>query len=142
MKNRLIKIIASCVMMVMGAMSFVPMPVLAADDDGCVETAILGEDGCVRDDGKGSSVIGVLELVVRIMSVGIGILAVGGIVFVGIQYLTAGGNEEQTRKAKRRLFEIVIGIVAYVLMIAIMNWLIPNFSLFGIGVHASIISNI
>ena len=61
------------------------------------------------------------------MTVGIGILGVVGITIVGIQYLTAGGNEEKTRKAKRRLYEIVIGLVAYVLIYAFLQWLLPNF---------------
>ena len=47
---------------------------------------------------------------------------------VGIQYLTAGGNEEQTRKAKRRMLEIVIGIVAYVILYAGLRWLLPEFN--------------
>jgi type IV secretory pathway VirB2 component (pilin) len=62
------------------------------------------------------------------MSILVGVLAVIGIVIVGIQYMTAGGNEEQTRKAKRRLFEIVIGIVAYILMYALLKWLLPGFT--------------
>ena len=75
----------------------------------CVPTAIIG-GGEVCDNGHGDSVYNMLTLIVNIMSVGIGILAVIGITVVGIQYLTAGGNEEQTRKAKRRIFEIVIGL--------------------------------
>ena len=94
---------------------------------GCVSTAILGSGGCVCDN-NGSSVIRILGLVVDIMSIGIGILGVIGITIVGIQYLTAGGSEEKTRKAKRRMFEIVIGIVAYVLLYSFLKWLLPNIS--------------
>ena len=70
----------------------------------------------------------VLKLVVDIMSVGIGILGVIGISISGVQYLTAGGNEEQTRKAKRRIFEIVIGLGIYVLIYALLQWLLPGFN--------------
>ena len=65
------------------------------------------------------------------MTVGIGILATIGVVVSGIQYITAGGNEERTRKSKRRIFEIVIGVAAYVLIFAVLNWLIPDFKPFG-----------
>ena len=92
-----------------------------------VKTSILA-DGCSCDDGKGSSVMHVLKLVVDIMSVGIGILGVIGISISGVQYLTAGGNEEQTRKAKRRIFEIVIGLGIYVLIYALLQWLLPGFN--------------
>ena len=95
-------------------------PVFADD---CYDGAII--DSC--DDGKGSGINDTLDFVVNIMSIGIGILGVIGITIVGIQYLTAGGNEEQTRKAKRRLFEIVIGLVAYALIFALLKWLLPNF---------------
>ena len=78
-------------------------------------------------NGEDEGINHVLNLVVDIMTIGIGVLGVLGITIVGIQYLTAGGNEEQTRKAKRRMYEIVIGLVAYVLVYALLNWLIPNF---------------
>ena len=79
-----------------------------------VETAIL--------DGN-QGVEGVVRLVVDVMSVGVGILGVIGISIVGIQYLTAGGNEEQTRKAKRRMYEIVLGLVLYAALYAVLKWL-------------------
>lgn len=98
--------------------------------NGCVSTAILGENGCSCDDGNGSSVKNILKLVVEIMTVGVGILSVIGISVVGVQYLTAGGDEAQTRKAKRRMLEIVIGVVLYVAAFALMSWLIPDFKPF------------
>ena len=85
----------------------------------CVETAIL--DGC---NGIGGLVLSIVDF----LTAGVGILGVIGITVVGIQYLTAGGNEEKTRKAKRRMLEIVIGILAYVIMYAILKWLLPNLS--------------
>ena len=62
------------------------------------------------------------------MTIGIGILGLIGILIVGTQYLTAGGNEEKTKKAKRRMFEIVIGLVAYVVLYSFLRWLLPNFN--------------
>lgn len=92
-------------------------------------TAILGESAC--DCGHGESIISILNLVVNIMTIGIGILGVIGITVVGVQYLTAAGNEEKTRKAKRRMFEIVIGIAAYVVIYSLLNWLVPGFTPLG-----------
>lgn len=90
-----------------------------------VDTAILNGCDCSGNGGS-DSVLNILDLVVNIMSIGIGILGVIGISIVGIQYLTAGGNEEKTRKAKRRMFEIVIGLVVYVLIYAILQFLMPG----------------
>lgn len=83
------------------------------------ETAILDGDKGIQ---------GVIMLVVNILSVLIGVVGVIGIVVVGIQYMTAGGSEEKTRKAKRRLFEIIIGLAAYAAGYALLSWLLPNFN--------------
>lgn len=97
-----------------------------ADGSNCVETTIIGGGEVCDDDG--SSVIEILKLVANIMSVGVGILGVVGITIVGIQYLTAGGNEEKTRTAKRRIFEIVIGLAVYAAAYAILYWLLPDYT--------------
>lgn len=91
------------------------------------EAAILKEcDG--KNDGEGGGIICVINLAIDILSILIGIAGVIGIVWMGIQYLTAGGNEEKTRKAKRRLFEIIIGVAAYAAGYALLKWLLPGFS--------------
>lgn len=120
------KILFSILAVIMGGFMLVT-PVFATCSDaqlkqGCVSTSILG-NGCSCDSGNGDSISNLLKLIVDIMTIGIGILGVIGITVVGIQYLTAGGNEEKTRKAKRRMFEIVIGLVAYVLIYAALKWL-------------------
>ena len=98
-------------------------PVYAA-----TEKAAILKDCAGEEKGGGEGIKCVVILVVNILSVLVGIVGIIGIVIVGIQYLTAGGNEEQTRKAKRRLFEIVIGLMAYAVMAAFLNWLLPGFN--------------
>lgn len=106
------------------APALTPAPVYAADQ---AQAAIL--TGCASaEDGHGEGVKCIVLLVVNILSVLVGIIGIIGIVVVGIQYLTAGGSEEQTRKAKRRLFEIILGIALYILIAALLNWLIPGFN--------------
>ena len=92
-----------------------------------VETSILKDCGSKADGTNGEGITCILNLVVRIMTIGIGILGAFGITVSGVQYLTAGGNEEQTRKAKRRIFEIIIGLAVYVLIVALLTWLLPGF---------------
>ena len=88
---------------------------------------ILTYCGGKADEPEGEGIKCLINTAVDIMTVGVGILGVIGIMIFGIQYLTAGGNEERTRKAKRRLFEIVIGMVCYVLIYAVLKWLLPGF---------------
>ena len=104
--------------------SFLVVPAYA---DNCVDTAIIG-DGQLCDDGRGSSIIEILVIVANVLGVGVGVLGVLGITVVGIQYLTAGGNEEQTRTAKRRIIEIVIGLAIYAIAYWILRWLLPGYN--------------
>ncbi len=82
--------------------------------------------GNYRDDGSACGVFSIVNIIVDILSIGIGVLALIGITIVGVKYLTAGGNEEQTRKAKHRMFQIVIGLVVYALLYVGVQWLLPG----------------
>lgn len=121
------KLIMAVIAVIMGGF-MMAMPAIVGNtafaEEHCASTAIL--DGC--DSGNGDSVRNTLLLVVNILSVAIGILAAIGVAIVGIQYLTAGGNEEKLRKSKRRMFEIVIGIAVYVLIYALLVWLVPSYN--------------
>lgn len=93
------------------------------------EAAILTK--CAERESNsqnGDGINCILELVVSVMTIGIGILAVIGIVISGIQYITAGGSEEQTRKAKRRIFEIVLGLAVYAVSYLLLQFFLPGFS--------------
>ena len=114
MKKRIIALL----ILLMGAftLNLVPVGQAFAGKCGNIDTTIID---CKGEDG----VEHVLKLVIDILSIGVGVLGVVGISIVGIQYLTAGGNEDKTRKAKRRLFEIIIGLIVYAMFYAVLNWL-------------------
>ncbi len=116
------KKLASLFVAFMLSFSFLASPVMATEEKSAPEVSIL-TDCSKAEDGT----ICILNLVVDIMSIGIGVLGVIGITVVGIQYLTAGGSEEKTRKAKQRMFEIVVGLVSYVVIYAFLKWLMPGF---------------
>ena len=128
MKKTIISIIISILAIILvPATAFAESCTQEELDNGCVNTIIIG-NGCSCDKGNGSGIADVLYFVVDIMTIGIGILGLIGILIVGTQYLTAGGKEEQVKKAKHRMFEIIIGLVAYVILYAAFRWLIPNFN--------------
>lgn len=77
------------------------------------ETAIL----------QSKSIDELLQLIVDIMTIGIPLLGIIGIAVVGIQYLTAGADETKTKKAKRRLLEIIIGLILYAVLFVVLRWL-------------------
>lgn len=80
-------------------------------------------------DREGKEAIGcVLNLVVNIMTYGIGVLGVVGIVLSGIQYITSQGDPAKMTKAKNRIVQVVIGLVIYAVMYAALVFLVPGFS--------------
>ena len=88
---------------------------------GGVETVLFNCDG---EDEKGMRHI--LLSIMDIMGVGIGILGVIGIMVAGIQYLAAAGDETKTIKARRRIAQIIIGIICYALLWSLAQWLLPG----------------
>ena len=91
--------------------------------DGVVETNFFGN---IEDDNEGCGVFMILNSAIDIISMGIAILGVIGVTIVGINYLTAKDSEEKTRKAKNRMFEIVIGLAVYAVLFVGAQWLLPG----------------
>lgn len=98
-----------------------------SNNDGCkgAQVSILG-DGCIEDDGQGGGVFFVLNIILVVMTFGVGILGTLGIVVAGIQYMTARDNEATVMKAKTRILEIVIGLAIYAVMFTLLQFLIPG----------------
>jgi len=63
------------------------------------------------------SIINILNVVLGFL----GIIMLVLIIFSGYQWMTAGGNEEQVEKAKKRITNAVIGLV-----IVLASWTIAN----------------
>lgn len=95
----------------------------ATTSDEVVETSFFGN---YTDDGEGCGVYMILNTIIDTLSIGIAITGVIGITLVGIQYMTAKGSEEKTRKAKNRMLEIVIGLAMYAALFAGVQWLLPG----------------
>lgn len=93
--------------------------------NGGAEATIL--TGCAGQNDGADKIECLVNLVVDIFTVGVGVLGVTGVIIVGIQYLTAAGEEAKMTKAKRRMYEIVIGLVLYMVAYAILKWLLPKF---------------
>ena len=98
----------------------------AANCCGDVETSIIGCEQTGGDGVENSGVWGILLLAINILTAGIGVVAVAGIVYASILYASAGGNAEQTKKAMGIIGNIVIGVIAFAGMWALLNFLIPG----------------
>lgn len=90
--------------------------------DNTVETAFFGK----IKDTDGCGVYTTINFVLDLLFVGVGIVAVIGISFAGVKYLTAHGNIDQTRVARRRIFQIIIGVTIYAVIYSLANWLLVD----------------
>ena len=89
----------------------------AVEDCGGYKTSILG----CPDDIKA-----LLTLIVKILSAGVLVAAVAGLIFGAVMYMTAGGSADNTKKGITIIGDVIIGLVAYGLMYVILNFLIPG----------------
>lgn len=99
---------------------------IASADCGGVPTSVIS---CSQGGGTNleeTGVWGILLLAVNILTAGVGILALAGIVYGAILYTSAGGNPEQVKKARGIFINVVIGVVAFGIMFTLLNFLVPG----------------
>jgi len=120
-------ILGMAILIGMGSLFVIPSGLaLAATCDG-VETAIIS---CEVDSSskniQSTGLWGILLLVINILTAGVGVLAVGGIVYGSILYASSGGSSDQAKKGIEVITNVVIGLVAYALMFSFLNFIIPG----------------
>ena len=100
-----------------------------AKNNGCeTDTAIIKCDNVdvTKDGVENTGLWSVLMLVINILTGGVAVIALGGIVYGSILYTSAGGSQEQVKKAMGIFSNVVIGIIAFAGMWALLNFLIPG----------------
>jgi hypothetical protein len=98
---------------------------------GKAKTSIISGAEWCGDGGddtttENSTIWRMLIQILNIMTAGIGIAAVGGIVYGALLYTTAGDKPDQTQKAIGIITNVVIGLASYGLMYVLLNFLIPG----------------
>ena len=95
----------------------------AAGATNCIETLLFGK---VCDACDGGALLKLVAFFIKVLSAGIIVLATIGVIVCGVMILTARDNASQAAKAKKRLLDIVIGLIAYALMFTVINFIIPG----------------
>ena len=119
-------------MMLAGAGMLAP-PAHARDGEskcGEVTTSLIKCDDIDKyskvGENEGGYIFDLLGFFIRILTTGVGIVAVGGIVYGAILYASAADNQAQVTKALEVIRNVVIGLVAYALMYVLIEFLIPG----------------
>lgn len=98
-------------------------PLLVIAEQKCMDTMLFGT---VCDDCEGGPILKIILFAVKILTIGFGILATIGIITFGVQYLTARDNEGQLQRARKRLIDVIIGVVAYGMMYLLLELFLPG----------------
>ena len=114
----------------MGIFSLAPV---VMSNVGALECGVLPSEICGlvdkeqdKKEPKGTAVLALLRMIVRIMTAGVAILAIGGLIYGGVLYTSAGPNQGQIARAKDVIRNVIIGIIAFALMFSLLQWLIPG----------------
>ncbi len=95
-------------------------------DPGCA-TSILPSSLCDNGtDVEDNGVWKLLLIAINLLTAGIGVVAVGGIVYASILYASAEDKNEQVSQAKQIITNVVIGLVMFILMWSLLNFIIPG----------------
>ena len=104
-----------------------PSGSLAPVEDRCGQ-ARVNLLACGEDEGA-AAFNNILKIILQVLTVLIGIAAVGGLAFAAVTYARAEDNASVTGEAKALIRNIVIGILLYGFLIAIVSWLLPGVSI-------------
>lgn len=109
--------------MAMFAIGTVAVPAYAASECGGTKTQLIACDS----NKKGIAAINeIIRIVIVVMTVLIGIVATGGLVYAALLYASAQDDQSKVSNAKIIARNVVIGILMYGFMVAIINWLVPG----------------
>lgn len=75
------------------------------------------EDGCVAK---------YISMAIAFLSGGVGIVVVIMIIIGGIQYTSSSGDPQKVGAAKQKIFNAVLALVAWVLLLGFLNYLVPG----------------
>lgn len=122
MKKKIHKNIFLAIIMFLMASLISFSPLVFAEDKpkssgGGDENAILKDVNSIEE---------LLNIALITVSSGVGLLAIGSLIYAGVLYASAGANSSQVAKAKEMIRNTIIGIVAYTVMWAFLQWLIPG----------------
>ncbi|HUC95924.1 MAG TPA: pilin [Candidatus Saccharimonadia bacterium] len=81
---------------------------------------------CVKNEASCNLISQYINPLISFLNVAVGLVVVISIVIGGIQYSTSGDNPEAVQAAKKRIFQALGGLIAYFLLYAFLNFIIPG----------------
>lgn len=99
------------------------------NDSSCTDSALTAAQNCP----SGSTALECTEIytefikpLIQFLAIGVGVIVVIVIIIGGIQYATSAGNPQATAAAQKRIFGAILALVAFALLYALLNWVVPG----------------
>lgn len=95
---------------------------------GGTKTNVIGCDGADNSskDIEKNAIFVLLKELIKWLSAMVGVVAVVMIMISGFIYATAGEKDEQVKQAKTMMTNTIIGLILYIFMTVILNFLVPG----------------
>lgn len=109
----------------------VPEKISCTTDDGDpgIKTSIqiIGER-CIPAGGSflDNPIVVTLTAILGLLAGAVGLVVTGGIVYGGFLYMTARGNSSQTQQAITVIVNACIGLLLFIFMFALLNFIVPG----------------
>ncbi|MEO5499435.1 MAG: hypothetical protein ABIR46_02975 [Candidatus Saccharimonadales bacterium] len=108
--------------LILGVFTFAPE--VHAAGDGCAGITTSPIIKC--DDSGGNPILNLMLQIINFLAVGVGIAVVGGIIWGGLIYASSNGDSSKVQQAKTIIVNAVIGLLLFIFMYAIVNFLVPG----------------
>ena len=86
----------------------------------------LQNSPCQAGDACESFIEQYINPFVTLLTVAIGVIAAISIVVAGIQYASAGNDPGKVQKAKSRIGQTLLGLLAYIFLFSLLNYFVPG----------------
>lgn len=94
------------------------------DDGKCVDEAADPNADC--SNGRCDLIKKYVNPVINLLSLCFGVIAAASLITGGIQYSASAGDSQKVTNAKKRIFNTLLAVVAYIFMYSFLQFLVPG----------------
>ena len=122
--NKKILVFCGVALLVAGVLTAFVAPNFASAAE--CKTILLPQVLC--DDPSMERFMRTLKAITKALTAGVAILATIGLIICGFFWMTAKDNAQQVATVKRRMLDIVVGLIIWIMFSAFIQFLVPDTS--------------
>lgn len=83
-------------------------------------------EDCLKNSTGFDKIYSTLTDILTFLAASVGLFATIMLVVGGIQYITSNGNPQAVTAAKKKIGNVLLGLIAFAFLYAFLEWLIPG----------------